>query len=114
MPASFSLQQVSDQVVELASDILRMSPYLKKREMAEFVRAQPPQRARIAAALHLTESEVHNLIASNHDTPDDASNKEHRPQVCDYDTKSATVADLTRRRDLMTTRLRILAYLQVH
>jgi hypothetical protein len=114
MPATADLQHVSDEVVELASDILRMSHYLKKREMVEFVRAKPQQRARIADALHLTEDEVHDLIASNHDTPDDASNKEHRPQVWDYDTKTATVADLTRRRDLMTTRLRILAYLQVH
>jgi hypothetical protein len=114
LPTTLSLQRVSDQVVELASDILRMSPYLKKREMTEFVRAKPPQRARIAAALQLTEGEVDDLIASNHDTPDDASNHENRPQVWDYDTKTATVADLTRRRDLLTTRLRILAYLQVH
>jgi len=47
-------------------------------------------------------------------TPGDANNSTQRPQVWDYDTGTATVAELTRRWNLMTTRLRILAYLPVH
>ena len=116
MPASRSLQQLSDDIVILASDIIGMSQPLKNRGSAEFMRATPQQRAAIVNALALTESQVRDLIATDlgigaNDPPGDNAK---RPQIWDYDTQTATVEDLTRRRDLLRSHLRVLEYLRVH
>lgn len=114
MPASPSLQQLSDEIVVLAGDILGMSRPLKPRGTKEFVRGKPQQRALIIAALHLTEGEVDALSALEEGAQEAIDQGLPAPQVWDYDTKSATVADLTRRRDLLKNRKRVLEYLRVH
>lgn len=114
MPASPSLQQLSDEIVELAGDILGMSQPLKHRGTKEFVRGKPQQRAPIIAALRLTEGEVDALVASEEHAQEAADRGLPAPQVWDYDTGAATVEDLTRRRDLLKNRKRVLEYLRVH
>jgi hypothetical protein len=114
MPASPSLQQLSDEIVVLAGDILGMSQPLKHRGMKEFVRGKVQQRAPIVAALHLTDGEVDALIASEERAQEAIDRGLPSPHVWDYDTKTATVEDLTRRRDLLKNRKRVLEYLRVH
>jgi hypothetical protein len=114
MSAAVSLQQLSDEIVVLASDILGMSQPLKTRGVREFVRVKPQQRASIVAALHLTEEDVAELIASE-ERAQAAIDQGLQPlSVWDYDTKTATIEDLTRRRDLLKNRKRVLEYLRVH
>ncbi len=114
MPASPSLQQLSDEIVALAGDILGMSQPLKHRGTKEFVRGKPQQRAPIIAALHLTAGEVEALVESEVDTQDALDRGLPSPNPWDYDIKTATVEDLTRRRDLLKNHKRVLEYLRVH
>ena len=111
-----TLQQLSDDIVVLASDIIGMSQPLKNRGSAEFMRATSQQRAPIVNALSLTETEVRDMIATDlgvgpNDPP---TGQGKREQIWDYDTKTATVEDLTKRRDLLRSHLRVLEYLRVH
>jgi hypothetical protein len=116
MSAPRSLQQLSDDIVVLASDIIGMSQPLKNRGSAEFMRATPQQRAPIVNALSLTETEVRDMIATDLGMGPNDPPAEHgkRVQIWDYDTKTATVEDLTKRRDLLRSHLRVLEYLRVH
>lgn len=116
MLTSRNLQQLSDDIVTLAIDIIGMSQPLKNRSSAEFMRATPQQRAPIVNALALTETQVNDLVATDLGiNPNDSQGAtEKRPQLWDYDTKTATLEDLTRRRDLLRCHLRVLEYLRVH
>ena len=106
--------RLSDEIVVLASDIIQMGQALKNRETRDFVDAKPQQRERIIEALRLTADEVADLLASSGDTQWAADTRARRRQVWEYDTATATVDDLTRRRDLLRNRKRVLEYLRVH
>ena len=114
MPPSTNVRRLSDEIVGLAADILQKSEALKRREQREFVGARPEQRAPIAAALHLTEAEVATLVAARTVDQAAADRGTPHPEVWEYDTGAATVADLTWRRDLLRNRVRVLDYLRVH
>ncbi len=116
MPAPRTLQQLSDDIVGMAIQVIGMSQQLKNREVAEFLRGTPRQRAVVAEGLALTEDQVQALIMADAESaapgaPGTPATKRH---LWDYDTKTATVEDLTRRRDLLRERLRVLSYLRAH
>lgn len=118
MPATATLQQLSDDIISVASDIIKMSQRMRDKELAEFLHATPDKRAVIVNALNLTPEQVNELFVAEREvaalTPVSAPGAQQvKPrQLWDYDTKTATVEDLTRRRDLLRTRLRIMQYLR--
>ncbi len=116
MYARHSLQHISDEIVSLASQIIGMSQRLKNRALSEFVRGTPQRRAAIAEALGLTDDQVQGLIAAEPEPGalGAAAEAAKQPQLWDYDTKTATLEDLTRRRNLLRNRLSVLEYLRAH
>lgn len=111
-----TLQEISDDIVASAIEILAMSQKLKKREHDEFVRGTQKQRATIATALHLTEEQITDLVFARNGGgalgAEAAMTKQ--AELWEYDTKTATTTDLTRRRDLLRHRLEVLDYLRSH
>jgi hypothetical protein len=114
MSVSADVIQLSNEIVALASDILQMAQSLKNRETRDFVNAKPQQRQPIIEALELTEADVADLLASSGDTQMATGTGARHQQVWEYDTASATIEDLTQRRDLLRNRKRVLEYLRVH
>ncbi len=116
MPRPQTLMEISNDIVASAIEILAMSQKLKKREHDEFVRGSQKQRATIATALHLTEEQISDLVfAGNGAGPLGAEiATPKQAELWEYDTKAATTADLTRRRDLLRHRLEVLDYLRSH
>ena len=117
-PATRTLQQLSDSINELASEIMAMAQGLRNKEYADFLNGTPAaQRQLIVNTLQLTPEQVAALVASARESA--ASIPSGRPgaptrqaQPWDYDTTKATVEDLTRREALLQTRLRVLQYLR--
>jgi hypothetical protein len=114
MSVTSDVIHLSDEIVTLASDIIQMGESLRNRELREYVNAKPQQRERISNALALTEEEVTDLLASASSTQVATDKGAQHRQVWEYDTATATAADLTQRRDLLRNRKRILAYLRMH
>lgn len=116
-PATRTLQQLSDSINELASEIMAMAQGLRNKEYADFLNGTPAQRQTIVNILQLTPEQVDALVAAARESA--ASTPSGRPgaptrqaQPWDYDTKKATIEDLTRREALLQTRLRVLQYLR--
>jgi ribosomal protein S30 len=105
---------LSDEIVVLAGDILGMSQPLKTRGLKEFVRGKAQQQTPIIQALQLTDEEVAALVAAEEQAQAAIEQGLPSPHVWDYDTRTATVEDLTRRRNLLKNRKRVLEYLRVH
>jgi hypothetical protein len=121
MHAPPTLQQLSDDIVSLANQITGMPQRLRNREITEFVRATLPQREVIAHTLQLTPAQVMGLVVDAQavgtiSSADGraAAPKRTQPELWDYDVAAATLEDLTRRRELLRNRLRILEYLRYH
>lgn len=106
---------LSDDIVGIASQILGMSQRLKNREISEFLQASPRQRAVVAEALVLSEARVQALIAADEEfsPPATPGGPTKKRQIWEYDTRTATVEDLSRRLALLRDRLRVLEYLRV-
>jgi hypothetical protein len=116
-PATRTLQQLSDSINELASEIMAMAQGLRNKEYADFLNGTPAQRQLIVNTLQLTSEQVDALVvASRESTASTPSGRPGAPnrqaQPWDYDTKKATIEDLTRREALLQTRLRVLQYLR--
>ena len=121
MKAPRTLQQLSDEIVSVANQITKMPQRLRNREITEFVRGTLQQRELIAARLELTPAEVMGLVVEAQSVGTVASSDglavaptRTQPELWDYDVKTATVEDLTRRQDLLRNRLRVLEYLRYH
>jgi hypothetical protein len=121
MQPARSLQQLSDDIVAIASQIITMPQRLRNREISEFVRGTQHQRDTIVQGLALTQPQVLGLIVEAQAVgaigPAAAmavAPTRTEPELWDYDTKTATVEDLTRRRDLLRVRLSVLEYLRSH
>ena len=106
-------------IVQLANQIMAMGPGPREKQYTDFLYGTPAQQARIVDALHLTPDEIAMLIVSDKETA--TSNAAGQPggpkrqsQPWDYDTATATISDLTARRTLLQTRLRVLQYLRSH
>jgi hypothetical protein len=117
MHATPTVQQLSEQIIDLASEIMGMSQGMRDMQYAAFLNGTPAQRQPIVAALHLSPAQVAALVSSAGEsaagTPSAQPGTARRqPQPWDYDTRSATVPDLTGRRDLLRTRLHVLHYLR--
>lgn len=117
MPTSPTVQQLADAINELANEIAAMSQGTRDKEYAAFVTGTAAQQAPIVTKLGLTAAEVDALVdaarvTASTELPGRAGNKVRAPQPWDYDTTTATVADLTRRRDVLRTRLRVLEHLR--
>ena len=116
-PATRTLQQLSDAINELASEIMAMAQGLRDKEYADFLNGTPAQRQKIVDILQLTPDQVAALVTAARESA--ASSPSGRPgaptrqlQPWDYDTTKATIEDLTRREALLQTRLRVLQYLR--
>ena len=114
-----TLQQLSDSIVQLANQIMAMGPGPREKQYADFLNGTSAQQAQIIEALQLTPEEMALLIASARETAaSSAAGKPGGPkrqsQPWDYDTTTATISDLTTRRTLLQTRLRVLQYLRSH
>ena len=116
-PATRTLQQLSDAINELASEIMAMAQGLRNKEYADFLNGTPAQRQKIVDILQLTPEQVAALVTAARESA--ASTPSGRPgaptrqaQPWDYDTTKATIDDLTRREALLQTRLRVLQYLR--
>lgn len=117
MQTTRTVQQISDEITELAKDIMGMRQGMRDVQYAAFINGTPAERAPIIKALNLAPEQVDALIAAAGasacgvpSTKPGAPNRQ--PQPWDYDTKTATVEDLTIRRDLLQTRLQVLQYLR--
>ena len=114
-----TLQQLSDSIVQLANQIMAMGPGPREKQYADFLNGTSAQQAQIVEALQLTPEEMALLIASARETAaSSAAGKPGGPkrqsEPWDYDTSTATISDLTTRRTLLQTRLRVLQYLRSH
>ncbi len=119
MQSTPTLQQLSDEIVQLANKIMAMGPGPREKQYADFLSGTPAQQAQIVDALQLTPTEMDTLIVSARETAaSSAAGKPGGParqsQPWDYDTAAATIGDLTTRRTLLQTRLRVLQYLRSH
>jgi hypothetical protein len=117
MQSTRTVQQISDEITELAKDIMGMRQGMRDVQYAAFINGTPAEREPIIKALKLTTAQVDALIAAAGATargiPSSKPGAPNRqPQPWDYDTKTATVEDLTMRRDLLRTRLQVLQYLR--
>ena len=115
--ATPTLLQLSNEITDLANAIMEMRQGMREVQYAAFINGTPAERAPIVAALGLTPEQVDALIAASGETkngpPVSRPGMTDRPsQPWDYNIKTATVEDLTRRRDLLVTRLHILQYLR--
>lgn len=117
MQAAPTLQQLSNEITDLANEIMGMRQGMREVQYAAFINGTPAERAPIVAALKLTPEQVSALIAAAGVTATSTLSRKpgtpnRQPQPWDYDTTTATIADLTRRRDLLITRLHVLQYLR--
>lgn len=117
MHATRTLQQLSNEITELANEIMGMRQGMREVQYTAFINGTPAERAPIVAALNLEPEQVAALIASAGATAAGTPSRRpggpnRQPQPWDYDTATATVADLTKRRDLLITRLHVLQYLR--
>lgn len=119
MPPTLTLQELSDAIVRLAGQIMDLNEGPRKEQYAAFLRGTPTQQARVVGALGLTPAQLTELVASADETaassPTGKSGGPRRQaQPWDYDPASATIGDLSRRRALLQSRLRILQYFLSH
>lgn len=117
MQTTRTIQQVSDEITELANEIMEMRQGLRDVQYAAFINGTPAERAPIINALNLSPEQVTALIASASasaaGTPSQKPGVHGRqPQPWDYDTTTATLDDLIMRRDLLRIRLHVLQYLR--
>lgn len=117
MQATRTVQQLSEQIIDLSSEIMGMSQGMRDMQYAAFLNGTAAQRAPIVAALQLSPAQVLALVFSAGEsaagTPSGKPGASRRqPQPWDYDTTTATVPDLTTRRDLLQSRLHVLRYLR--
>lgn len=119
MHATPTLQQLSDDIVRLANQIMAMGPGPREKQYADFLSGTPAQQEKIITALQLTPAQVALLTVSAKETAASSeAGKSGGParqsQPWDYDVTTPTVGDLTARRALLQTRLRVLQYLRSH
>ena len=117
MQTTRTIQQVSDEITELANEIMGMRQGMRDVQYAAFINGTPAERAPIINALGLSPEQVTALIAAAAESAAGTPSRKpgahgRQPQQWDYDPATATVEDLITRRDLLRTRLRVLQYLR--